>query len=97
MTAEVGGVIHPVRDISLGGMRLEGIVSEPCSVITFVLFAAVDADGADKEKTIVATGLVLRHHRNSTAIAFQNATMPLMKMVVRQAARQLGIEPYLVK
>jgi hypothetical protein len=93
LTAEVNGTVLAVKDISLGGMRLDGLVGNPSSLITFVI-SCTDSDG---DTPITASGLVLRHGHTSTAIAFQSATLPLMKLVVRQASRQLGVDPYMVK
>ena len=93
LTAEVNGTVLAVKDISLGGMRLAGRVGTPSSRITFII-ACVDGNG---DVPITASGLVLRHGQTSTAIAFQGATLPLMKLVVRQASRHLGVDPYMVK
>lgn len=94
LSIRVNGEDHPVVDISLGGLLVNALVGTPRKRLSFALAAD---DGGDGDGPVPVIGMVVRQTGDTTAIAFQNATLPLLQMVVRQASRQLGVDPYLLK
>ena len=102
LMADIDGQMFAVTDISLGGLRLAGDIGETFEdgesrrTLTFSLRLMAD-DQTGEAQAVRANGLVVGRYDDATAIKFQSATMPLMKIVVRHASLELGVEPYFLK
>ena len=96
LIAEIDGKLYDVEDISLGGLRLSGRAKSEERSLTFVLRPR-DVPGEADNKGVQAKATVVACYDDATALKFENATMPLMKLVVQQASLELGVEPYAVK
>jgi hypothetical protein len=94
LTAEIDGRIFEVKDISMGGIRLSAVGLPPGTSLTFTL---CPCDGASSAPAVKASGVLVGQYGDSAALKFQRPTMPLLKLVCRQAAVNLGVEPFLVK
>jgi hypothetical protein len=94
--AEIGGRLFDVADISLGGIRIKGVTEIAGDSLRFLL-CPVNFGIPDRKRGVQVSGTVVGRYEDATAMRFDLATMPLMKLVVHQVSLELGIEPYAVK
>lgn len=94
LLADVGGGIFEVETISLTAAWIRGRpeLAEPRCHLTFL---PDEADGLPPVLEIMAH--MVRQDGSGSVFRFDRVSMPLMRLVLRQASRQLGVEPYLVK
>jgi hypothetical protein len=93
---DIDGQMFQVEDISLGGLRLNGRANVRSGFLSFTLCPHESGD-SDRKKAVRGRATVVGSYDNATALKFDRASMPLMKLVVRQASNELGVEPYAVK
>jgi hypothetical protein len=96
MVVEIDGRVYEVEDISLGGLRIRGLIELRERSFPFLLCRR-NLGEVDRNKGVRGRGVFVGHYGDRTALEFDGATLPLLKMVVRQASLELGIEPYAVK
>jgi len=96
LMAEIDGQLFDVADISLGGLRLRGQENAERTALTFLL-CPHDFGTFDRKQGVEVSANVVGCYGDTTALKFNRATMPLMKLVLRQASLELGVEPYVVK
>jgi hypothetical protein len=97
LRAEIDGRLFEVKDISLGGIRLSQLPDSSELALSFFL-CPCQSGVLDRRQGVMVQGAVVAHYDDATtALEFKRATMPLMKLVVQQAALELGVEPYAVK
>jgi hypothetical protein len=96
LVVDIAGQLYEVEDISLGGLRLRGRIEIQERSVPFLLCPNGPGE-VDRKHGVRGQGIVVAHHGDSTALEFDGATLPLLKMVVRQASLELGIEPYALK
>lgn len=94
--AKIDGRLLAVEDISLGGLRLSGVLGDNTRPIPLVLYPR-DGDTLLINEGVPASGKLVGRYGHSTGVKFVSTTLPLMKLVLRQVARALGVEPYLLK
>lgn len=92
--ADVEGEMFEVENISLIAVWLKG-QPELTGPRTMVTFLPEEADGLPPAIEVPAT--MLRQDERGTFLRFERATMPLMRLVLQQASRHLGVAAYLVK
>ncbi|HXP98217.1 MAG TPA: hypothetical protein VN809_16000 [Telmatospirillum sp.] len=93
---EIDGQMFEVEDISLGGLRLNGRANVRNSFFSFTLCPR-ESGAINRKAAVRGEAAVVALYDNAMALKFERANMPLMKLVVRQAANELGVEPYAVK
>lgn len=97
LVAEIDGQLFDVTDISLGGLRFLGqAAAKEQGLLTFLLRPR-DMGDSEGNLGVQVSAKVVGHDDDTTAVKFNRATMSLMKLVVRQASLELGVEPYAVK
>jgi hypothetical protein len=94
LTAQINGQVFVIQDISMGGLRLCGSGTVPEGGIDFII---CPAGGEPSVDGIKATAVVVARYGDKVALKFDKPSMPLLKLVVRQASASLGVEPFLVK
>lgn len=92
LTAKIGGRPYEVADISIGGLQ----IATPR--LTFPAHAEIDLrlgthDGS--AESVAATCQIRRSGPSGTALFFIARTFPLMRFVIRHAARHLGHKPHI--
>lgn len=83
------GGSYPVRDISPGGLCLQGNAFAIAEVVTITLTSESNPfDAVDAICQVVAIGTTLTH------MEFRPVTMPLLTFIMQHIGQELGVEPY---
>lgn len=96
LMANIGGKLVEVEDISLGGLRVHAVMDIAQPPVTLTLYPRV-GDKLLLNEGVTASGVWVGCYGQSMGLRFVRTTMPLSKLVLRQAAKLLGVEPYLLK
>jgi hypothetical protein len=96
LVVDIDGVVYEVDDISLGGLRIQGKLEGGRRSVAFLLCPQALGE-IDRGRGVRGRALVRAHYDNATALEFDGATLPLLKLVVRQASLELGVEPFALK
>ncbi|MCR6632997.1 MAG: hypothetical protein NVV74_24750 [Magnetospirillum sp.] len=83
---------YAVRDVSIGGICIEGTDAAPGTEVALDLFLLDDA-----ARSHPVRGMVAGHSGEGTHIRFASMTYSLAKFLVHHAARCVGVEPYALK
>ena len=95
--ANINGRLVEVLDISLSGVRLSNSFPLNEEKVTMSLIPKV-GERLDVNRSVVAKGKVIRidAEDHAVAVAFEQMSYSLSKMIVAATSRRLGVKPYMV-
>ena len=96
LMARVGNQLHEVRDVSLGGLRLDLLDVPVGTELTITLFPR-EGRQLGLSDAMNVRGHVVGHVKNGTRIRFPSMTYTLAKFLIQHLARRNGLEPYIFK
>jgi hypothetical protein len=96
LMARVGNNLHEVRDVSVGGIRIDAVEAEIGAQLAITLFSR-DGRQLDVDQSMTVRGEVAGHVRGTTRIRFLSMSYTLAKFLVQHLARRHGVEPYIFK
>lgn len=96
LIVRVGTTLYEVRDVSVGGVRVEGLTLPVGTDVAMTLMpreggTLAPADG------MTARGRVVGLVKNSARIRFDGMSYTLAKFLIQHLARRFGVEPYIFK
>ena len=95
--ANINGRLVEVLDISLSGVRLSNGFPLNEDKVTMSLIPKV-GDCLDVNRSVTARGTIIRFDAedHAVAVAFEQMSYSLSKMIVAATSRRLGVKPYMV-
>ena len=95
--ANINGRLVAVLDISLSGVRLSNDFPLNQETVTMSLIPKV-GERLDVNRSVAAKGKVIRIdvEDHAVAVAFEQMSYSLSKMIVAATSRRLGVKPYMV-
>lgn len=96
LVARIGGSQYDVHDVSVGGIRIQGLDAPQGARLTVLLLPS-DGKQLDEAKAMAVEGLVVGHVKGSCRVRFPTMSYTLAKFLIHHLARQHGVEPYIFK
>lgn len=91
LQVEVEGRVHPVVDVSTGGLSLVGLNRTLGERFRFVLSRVGESQGVTGEAEVLGIRDGLFH------LTFTRPTLPLMRLVIAHVSAMTGVDPHLLK
>lgn len=96
LMARIGSVLHEVRDVSVGGIRVDALDAPVGAELAIVLFPR-DGRQLGLAQSMTVRGEIVGHLRGATRIRFLSMSYALAKFLIQHLARRNGVEPYIFK
>ncbi|MGE5478152.1 MAG: hypothetical protein ACM3Q1_15970 [Bacteroidales bacterium] len=96
LMARVGNNLHEVRDVSVGGIRIDAVEAAIGAELAITLFPR-DGRQLDVDQSMTVRGEIAGHVQGTTRIRFLSMSYTLAKFLVQHLARRHGVEPYIFK
>ncbi|MGE5514973.1 MAG: PilZ domain-containing protein [Bacteroidota bacterium] len=96
LMARIGSVLHEVRDVSVGGIRIDALDAPVGTELAIVLFPR-DGRQLGVSQSMTVRGEVVGHLKGATRIRFAAMSYALAKFLIQHLARRNGVEPYIFK
>lgn len=96
LMARVGNQLYEVRDVSLGGIRLDPLDVPVGAELVITLFPR-EGRQLGLSSAMNVRGLVVGHVKSGTRVRFPTMSYTLAKFLIQHLARRNGVEPYIFK
>lgn len=96
LVVRIGATLHQVRDVSVGGIRVEGLILPVGTDVTMTLVLH-EQGKLESTNGMTARGQVVGQIKNSARIRFDGMSYSLAKFLIQHLARRFGVEPYIFK
>lgn len=96
LMARIGTVLHEVHDVSVGGIRIDGLDAPVGTELAITLFPR-DGRQLDVSQAKAVRGQVAGHVKGGTRIRFPTMSFALAKFLIQHLARSNGVQPYIFK
>lgn len=96
LVVRIGTTLHPVHDVSVGGIRVEGLTPPVGTEVSMVLMSR-EGNKLGLADSMTARGQVVGLVKNSARIRFDGMSYKLAKFLIQHLALRNGVEPYIFK
>lgn len=96
LMARVGAKLYEVRDVSVGGIRMDALDVAVGTVLSITLMPR-EGRQLGLSQSMAVKGEVVGHVRGTTRIRFPAMSYTLAKFLIHHLARRNGVEPYIFK
>lgn len=96
LMVRVGVNLHVVHDVSVGGLRIEGLTLPVGTEVTMALMPR-EGKKLGLAESMTVRGHVVGHVKNSARIRFDGMSYTLAKFLIQHLALRNGVEPYIFK
>lgn len=91
LVVEIEGRIHPLVNVSTGGLCVQGLSRKVGERFRFVLSRVGEPQGVTGEGELLSVNGDLFH------LVFTRPTMPLLRMIIAHVSSLTGVTPHLLK
>lgn len=96
LIARIGSQLHEVRDVSLGGIRLDPVAVAVGADLTVTLFPR-EGRQLGLAQSLAVRCQVIGHVDDATRIRFAFMSYTLAKFLIQHLARRNGVQPYIFR